>query len=187
MVYCRQGAFFSDIAFGEAESASSERLQQRAARFKETLELPKSVKKPVVIASSITTVAYEDLEGDFEYNDLHIVGTCQDLEKPFLRLTSVSFHFYFFILTSFISIFQLSNLSKKPTLKSDLLSFQAPDASQVRPNGVLEKSLELIKTKWIETADYRYTCEQLKSIRQDLTVSRRMVVFKSLDFQKITQ
>ena len=83
----KKGAFYSDNIFGENESVSSERLQLRAARFKETLDGPRSNKKAISIASSIS---YEiDTEGDFDYNDLHIVGTCQDLEKPFLRLTSV--------------------------------------------------------------------------------------------------
>ncbi|XP_020572279.1 SAC3 family protein A isoform X4 [Phalaenopsis equestris] len=70
---------------------------------------------------------------DIYWDALTVKGTCQDVEKRYLRLTS------------------------------------APDAATVRPEEVLEKALHMVQTSH---RNYLYKCDQLKSIRQDLTVQR---------------
>lgn len=44
----------------------------------------------------------------------------------------------------------------------------APDT--VRPLSVLEQALDLVRKKWKKEHNYTYACDQLKSLRQDLTV-----------------
>ncbi|KAL3652022.1 hypothetical protein CASFOL_001703 [Castilleja foliolosa] len=68
---------------------------------------------------------------DIDWNALTVKGTCQDIEKRYLRLTS------------------------------------APDPATVRPEEVLEKALLMVQNS---QKNYLYKCDQLKSIRQDLTV-----------------
>ncbi|KAK6337761.1 hypothetical protein TWF696_001241 [Orbilia brochopaga] len=46
----------------------------------------------------------------------------------------------------------------------------APDPDTVRPLHVLEKTLDLLKSKWKAENNYSYICDQFKSLRQDLTV-----------------
>ncbi|KAG8645159.1 SAC3 family protein A isoform X2 [Manihot esculenta] len=70
---------------------------------------------------------------DIDWDALTVKGTCQEIEKRYLRLTS------------------------------------APDPSTVRPEEVLEKALLMIQSS---QKNYLYKCDQLKSIRQDLTVQR---------------
>ncbi|AQK86526.1 Putative SAC3/GANP family protein [Zea mays] len=75
------------------------------------------------------TLAVEDMDWDA----LTVKGTCQEIEKRYLRLT------------------------------------EAPDPAKIRPEDVLEKALAMVETS---QKNYLYKCDQLKSIRQDLTVQR---------------
>ncbi|RHN68548.1 hypothetical protein MtrunA17_Chr3g0115101 [Medicago truncatula] len=70
---------------------------------------------------------------DIDWDALTVKGTCQEIEKRYLRLTS------------------------------------APDPATVRPEEVLEKALLMVQNS---QRNYLYKCDQLKSIRQDLTVQR---------------
>ncbi|KVI09767.1 SAC3/GANP/Nin1/mts3/eIF-3 p25 [Cynara cardunculus var. scolymus] len=70
---------------------------------------------------------------DIDWDALTVTGTCQEIEKRYLRLTS------------------------------------APDPATVRPEEVLEKALVFVQSS---QRNYLYKCDQLKSIRQDLTVQR---------------
>lgn len=63
-----------------------------------------------------------------------LVGTCQDLEKSYFRLTA------------------------------------PPPPETVRPLPVLEKALNYVVRRWRKEHNYRYACDQFKSLRQDLTV-----------------
>ncbi|KQK05862.1 SAC3 family protein A isoform X3 [Brachypodium distachyon] len=87
--------------------------------------------------SALVTSNYEDggslAVEDMDWDALTVKGTCQEIEKRYLRLTS------------------------------------APDPSTVRPEHVLEKALSMVDTS---LKNYLYKCDQLKSIRQDLTVQR---------------
>lgn len=123
---------------------NAEKLQKRAERFGNSPHVPSiasSLQAGKRIDPSPRRPILQDTEGDYDLNDMHVVGTCLDIEKSFLRLT------------------------------------KAPEACEVRPVSVLKKSLKNVKERWIEKQDYRYACDQLKSIRQDLTVSNVIAYF----------
>lgn len=150
---------FYAATIGGKVDGDSELLKQRALRFATGVKkATTSVVSPVALFSasankrqrrSMLTMPTADrfyvddgaasADGNFDLIDFHIIGTCRDLEKSFLRLT------------------------------------KAPAAAEVRPVDVLQFSLANVKRKWLEKKDYHYACDQLKSIRQDLTVS---AVFK---------
>ncbi|CAD8193928.1 unnamed protein product [Paramecium pentaurelia] len=74
-------------------------------------------------------------EDQFISTNMKITGTCEDLEKPYYRLTGL------------------------------------PDPNTIRPEFILKKALNHILEKWKNyQADYNFTIEQFRSIRQDLLV-----------------
>ncbi|QRV74056.1 SAC3/GANP domain protein associated with nuclear localization of protein [Ceratobasidium sp. AG-Ba] len=62
--------------------------------------------------------------------------------------------------------------TSKDIFKNYLRLTSAPDPSTIRPLEVLERTLEELKKRWRKTNDYRWACDQFKSLRQDLTVQR---------------
>jgi len=121
----------------EGDLGSSAKKMKRAARF--AGDSPPPVRRKTLNLSSLndklmnSDQSWEDRDG-IDWAKMHIVGTCQKLEKQFLRLT------------------------------------EAPEAHKVRPVEVLKKALKSVRDHWVKKSDYRYACDQLKSIRQDLTV-----------------
>ncbi|CAH1727416.1 unnamed protein product [Chironomus riparius] len=139
----KQSAFYSKFGAnqvgGFVDSADTERLKKRADRFNVKAKSSPTAsssfnKKRLTMPSYFNPVVDDSVDDSIDFMNLHIVGTCRDLEKSFLRLT------------------------------------KAPDASEVRPTDVLQYSLTNVQNKWKEKQDYYYACDQLKSIRQDLTV-----------------
>lgn len=73
----------------DTPNTSQNRLNQRADRFKDHLGagfIAKSTKQLSLLTSSLDTDQLSD-----KLQQFNIVGTMLDLEKPYLRLTSVSF------------------------------------------------------------------------------------------------
>ncbi len=124
----------------DEDLATKERKQKRAARFAEQGGgNRRGQKRSHIKLSTLNDQLLAGGDNGFEestvsWESLHIVGTSQELEKRFLRLTA------------------------------------APEAHNVRPVEVLKKSLKMVKSHWKAKQDYHYACDQMKSIRQDLTV-----------------
>uniref|UniRef100_A0A452IEJ2 PCI domain-containing protein n=1 Tax=Gopherus agassizii TaxID=38772 RepID=A0A452IEJ2_9SAUR len=122
--------------------------QRRAARFQHGHSKKLRLEPLILSVNSLDPAGSESLD----WNELKIMGTCQEITKHYLRLTC------------------------------------APDPSTVRPVSVLKKSLSMVKSHWKEKQDYAFACEQMKSIRQDLTVScRRIPVSPQGDHEEFNQ
>ena len=62
-------------------------------------------------------------------------------------------------------------VGRSKTLEKKYLRLtSAPDPNMVRPLEVLKETFEFLKKKWRQESNYSYICDQLKSLRQDLTV-----------------
>jgi hypothetical protein len=86
-------------------------------------------------------------------------------------------------------------------LEKDYLRLtSAADPALVRSPAVLQAALSMVKRRWIETQDYEYCANQLKSIRQDCTVqhlrskftvevyeTHARIALESNDFQEFAQ
>ncbi|KAF2019319.1 hypothetical protein BU24DRAFT_342232 [Aaosphaeria arxii CBS 175.79] len=109
----------------DATSSKSD-LEKRRKRF----QLGTSGK------TKTTTPPWNTQNGpDSDLSSGPVVGTNQNLEKSYFRLTA------------------------------------PPKAETVRPQPVLERTLDMLRKKWKgEEKNYNYICNQFKSLRQDLTV-----------------
>lgn len=91
-------------------------------------------------------------EGRFNPNDYdEVVGTCFEIEKKFFRLTKVGFSGSCFTF---------------------MTCFQKPEPSEIRPLNVLNRAFARLKAMAKDSDKYKYICDQLRGIRQDLTVQK---------------
>ena len=110
--------------------------------------------KDIVERFSITDKIDPSLRRDGEQNSLLLgIRSC----KPMLNTSS--------------ELRQKSNFGTNKYLEKNYYRLtSAPKPETIRPLHVLQDALELLKKKWRAENNYSYICDQLKSIRQDLTV-----------------
>ncbi|XP_062370549.1 LOW QUALITY PROTEIN: leukocyte receptor cluster member 8 [Cinclus cinclus] len=110
------------------------RRQRRAQRFQGGAGNPKKTPKNPPPPPGTPPAPGPSPPDGLDWDQLKILGTCQEVTKRYLRLTC------------------------------------APDPATVRPVPVLRQALALVRSHWTQHRDYAWACEQLKSLRQDLTV-----------------
>ena len=159
----KKGAhFYSNPMSMEVDNdlGSTAMRQKRTARFAVDNPTGGKRKRPMNLLSSLNEKLLNgdsdswEVTADVDWGNMHIVGTLKKLEKPFLRLTEAPES----------SKVRCSFTSSPPPPPPP------PFRPQVRPVAVLRRAVQMVKEKWLEAQDYHYCCDQLKSIRQDLTV-----------------
>lgn len=142
--------FFAEHSkIGGDVEGDTERLQQRAARFSA------SGKKQITsVASSFT--------GNVTKKQRRAMLNAQQQQRLYVDdAADGNFDLIDFHITG----------TCRDLEKSFLRLTKAPAPCEVRPTEVLVFSLDNVKRRWLDKQDYFYACDQLKSIRQDLTVS----------------
>ncbi|CAD6999383.1 unnamed protein product [Ceratitis capitata] len=144
---------FYSSSIGGAIDDDSARLQQRAARFSQGVSSQKSV---VAVSSSPF--------GHSKQQKRKFGGSLGG--RMFMDSDASGGGF-----ETGLDLFDLHIVGTSRLLEKSFLRLtKAPLPSEVRPIEVLTHSLQNVKEKWRDNQDYYYACDQLKSIRQDLTV-----------------
>ncbi len=130
-----------------------EEVSKREKRLRRFDDLTLSGELPAILNSpsysGLLGLSKSKSLGQIEMESTTVVGRCQKLEKPYLRLTS-----------------------EPGTIAVTRAFFNILDPNTVRPLSILRQTLEMLKRKWREEQNYSYICDQFKSLRQDLTVQR---------------
>lgn len=143
---------FYSSSIGGAVDDDSARLQQRAARFSQASG---GSKKAIVTVGSSP---FGQTKGGNNKNTKNKLNN----SRMYMDDTENSDN---------IDLLDLHIVGTSRDLEKSFLRLtKAPAPSEVRPVDVLIHSLENVKQKWRSNQDYFYACDQLKSIRQDLTV-----------------
>ncbi|KAG0728503.1 Leukocyte receptor cluster member 8 [Chionoecetes opilio] len=125
----------------KGKNNSSERLQKRAARFSGVLDVGPPRKKKLSLNITKTISNTKILNNMFTVDG-------DDMDWTTIHVVGTN-----------------------TTMEKNYLRLTAaPDPATVRTVDTLRKSLEHIKRQWVKNQDYRYACDQLKSLRQDLTI-----------------